>query len=248
MMDEKLKLENIRNVLIRQEETIIFSLIERAQYKINKKIYVPGAFEIKGYEGSFCDFYLYQSECVDSKIRRFTAPDQYPFFDNLPESVIPVRDVGSPIIKTDININQQLKDIYIDQLVPYICAPGDDGQYGSGVLCDKLCLRALSNRIHYGMFVAESKFQNQTDEYLALAANNDREGIMELLTNEEVEERLLARVKKKATTYGQDPGDITNSYKIEPVHVMEIYRRWIIPLTKQVEVDYLLERGRNYRC
>ncbi len=245
MIDSQLQLQNIRNMLIRQEETIIFALIERAQYKHNKKIYEPGAFEINGFDGSFCDYYLYKSDCVDAMIRRFTAPDQYPFFSDLPEPVIPVESVDSPIIDTGLNINNTLKDIYVNQLVPYICEEGDDAQYGSGVLCDKICLRALSTRIHYGMFVAESKFLNQTDEYMQLINAEDREGIMELLTDRDVEERLLARVKRKAETYGQDPGDITKSYKIEPLHVAEIYRRWIIPLTKDVEVDYLLIRGRE---
>lgn len=246
MIDSQLKLQNIRNMLIRQEETIIFALIERAQYKTNCVIYDPSAFEITDFTGSFCDFYLYKSDCVDSLIRRFTAPDQYPFFTDLPEPILPTISPKSPIIETGININGKLKDIYVKQLVPYICEEGDDGQYGSGVLCDKVCLRALSARIHYGMFVAESKFLNQTDEYMLLINAGDREGIMDLLTDSDVEERLLARVKKKAQTYGQDPGDIAKNYKIEPLHVVDIYRRWIIPLTKDVEVDYLMIRGKEY--
>ena len=42
---ESLSLENIRSALIRQEETIIFSLIERGQFATNPIIYKsnPGA-------------------------------------------------------------------------------------------------------------------------------------------------------------------------------------------------------------
>ena len=39
-----LSLDSIRSTLIRQEETIIFALIERAQFRWNHKIYVKGAF------------------------------------------------------------------------------------------------------------------------------------------------------------------------------------------------------------
>ncbi len=39
-----LSLDSIRSTLIRQEETIIFSIIERAQFRQNKIIYENGAF------------------------------------------------------------------------------------------------------------------------------------------------------------------------------------------------------------
>jgi len=39
-----LSLESIRSTLIRQEETIIFALIERAQFRRNDIVYEPGGF------------------------------------------------------------------------------------------------------------------------------------------------------------------------------------------------------------
>ncbi len=247
MIDEQLKLENIRNVLIRQEETIIFALIERAQYKQNHRIYEADGFENLDFDGTFCDYYLHKAECADALIRRYTVPDQHPFFEDLPEPILPSLEENTyPIIETDININGTIKDIYINNIIPYVCEDGSDNQFGSAVMMDRGCLNALSHRIHYGKFVAESKFRNQTDEYMSLIRANDVDGIMDLLTNEDVETRLLQRVKRKAATYGQDPGDIEKQYKVEPLHVQEIYRRWIIPLTKKVEVDYLLERGKRY--
>jgi len=42
-MNEQLHLKNIRNVLTRLEETILFALIERAQFHRNEIIYKPGA-------------------------------------------------------------------------------------------------------------------------------------------------------------------------------------------------------------
>ena len=42
VMDDVLSLANIRESLIRQEDTIIFSLIERAQFAVNSAVYTPG--------------------------------------------------------------------------------------------------------------------------------------------------------------------------------------------------------------
>ena len=50
--------------------------------------------------------------------------------------------------------------------------------------------QALSKRIHYGKFVAEAKFLAQREEYSALIARGDAQGLMRLLTNEEVENQV----------------------------------------------------------
>ena len=77
---------------------------------------------------------------------------------------------------------------------------------------------------------------------------------MELLTNREVERKVLQRAKLKASTYGQDISGSTSinqtgeeHYKVEPSIIASIYRNLIIPLTKEVEVRYLYQRtGREY--
>ncbi len=32
------------------------------------------------------------------------------------------------------------------------------------------------------------------------------------------------------------------NYKVEPDIVAELYRRWVMPLTKEVQIEYLLQR------
>lgn len=49
--------------------------------------------------------------------------------------------------------------------------------------------QALSKRIHYGKFVAEAKFLAAEDEYRALIAAQDAEGIMDALTDRAVEQK-----------------------------------------------------------
>jgi hypothetical protein len=47
-MSAALTLPNIRSSLIRQEDSIIFTLIERAQFAQNPLVYQPGGVEVPG--------------------------------------------------------------------------------------------------------------------------------------------------------------------------------------------------------
>ena len=57
-----LDLGNIRYTLIRLEDTIIFNLIERAQFPLNRSIYVLGGVALPNFEGSFLDWLLTEVE------------------------------------------------------------------------------------------------------------------------------------------------------------------------------------------
>ena len=63
---------------------------------------------------------------------------------------------------------------------------GDDEQHGSSVLCDIASMQALSRRIHYGKFVAESKFLKDPDTYTQYVQQGNVTAIVDLLTNVEV--------------------------------------------------------------
>ena len=58
--------------------------------------------------------------------------------------------------------------------------------------------------------------------------------------------QVVDRVRRKAAIFGQDITDSNeqqpSSYKVEPDTVASLYKKWIMPLTKQVQVAYLLER------
>jgi chorismate mutase len=242
-MNPQLELSNIRNVLIRQEETILFALVERAQFSVNAIIYEPKGIPLRGYTCSFVDYLLHGTEKLHATVRRYTSPDEYSFFADLPEPILPPIDLGHVIHDTGINANSHIKEVYIENIIPAICAAGDDEQYGSSAVSDVACLQALSKRIHYGIFVAESKFLGDKEAYLDRIRAEDREALWDMITNNEVEEKLLKRVERKAATYGQEVDSQNPEYKIKPAYVAELYKKWIIPFTKEVEVDYLLKRG-----
>lgn len=72
-----LSLDHIRAVLQRLEDTIVFHLIERAQFAHNPRVYQPGAFkeleEREGWKGSWVEWFIKETESTHAKVRRFEA-------------------------------------------------------------------------------------------------------------------------------------------------------------------------------
>lgn len=65
---EKLTLEGIRSSLIRQEDSIIFSLLERAQYCFNVETYDPSAFSMDGFQGSLVEYMVRETEKLHAQV------------------------------------------------------------------------------------------------------------------------------------------------------------------------------------
>ncbi|KAJ3069413.1 chorismate mutase aro7 [Podochytrium sp. JEL0797] len=270
-----LNLDRIRHELVQMEDIIVFALIERAGFAQNTCIYTlnHSKFEFESpVDSSFLDYLLREMESVHAKVRRYTSPDEYPFSMDLPKPVLPPLKFPQLLYPNAINLNAELKKIYIENVIPSLCKEGDDSNYGSAATKDIEALQILSRRIHFGKFVAESKFQDPAlqPEYIRLIQNQDRDGIEALLTNKAVEERLLKRLRLKAFIFGQEIDEtITGtdlaaamdeaSYqhdegatkskkirKIDPDLVVNIYEKFVIPLTKVVEVEYLLGRLEHF--
>lgn len=258
-----LELDKVRDALIRMEDSIIFAIIERSQFLKNCKVYEPGAIPVPGFsketgeQQSMVEYILRETERLHGSIRRYTSPDEHAFYPgDLPPLVLPPIEYPSllhPYAET-ININDKVMAMYFTDLLPRICDDGDDGNYGSSALCDINLLQALSKRVHYGKYVAESKFRAKPELYEPLITAKDEAGIMDLLTVESVERKVVRRVKNKACVFGQDILDVmgtisltkealeTSKSKVEPERVAKLYNEWIMPLNKQVQLDYLLHR------
>jgi chorismate mutase len=186
-----------------------------------------------------------ETEKLHSKVRRFTSPEEHAFFPSLlPVPILPALDFPNllKVEKSLVDVNAEIMPWYIGKILKRLCAPGDDEQHGSSVLCDIMAMQAISRRVHMGKFVAESKFAEDPDGYISLLNAGDVEGVLRLLTNVEVEKRVLRRAYLKASTYGQDLNGDTEGYKVDPMLIADIYREMIIPLTKDVEVRYLFRR------
>ena len=242
----------------RQEDTITFHLIERVQFPLNSTIYKPsthGGVHIPNSDLSLFDWMLREQERFQSLVRRYQSPDEYPFFpEALQAPILPPIKYPHVLHHNDVNFNEKLKDEYIHRILPAACTRYDraeridDAQenYGSAATCDVMCLQALSRRIHFGKFVAESKFRTETEMFVRLIKAGDRRGIGDAITNEVVEKKVLERLRLKANTYGRDPSGAGESpVKIQSDAVVAMYKDHVIPLTKEVEVEYLMQRLRG---
>ncbi|KAF6755834.1 chorismate mutase [Ephemerocybe angulata] len=283
--EDPLSLDRIRAVLIRLEDTIIFGLIERAQFAHNPRIYQKGAFKELvdlGFTGSWLEWFLKETETFHAKARRYTSPDEYPFTVGLPEPVLPPLTFPKILFPNNINANPSILSFYTRAIVPRITrratlalaaqkrAQGiigdeefeDDGNYGSSANLDIEVLSSISKRVHYGKFVSESKFMSDPAAFVPHIIKPNRDALEKLITKPEVERKLLLRLQKKAAIYAQDVGPdgeatglngngnadangsakLSASAKIDVDGVVDLYESYIIPLTKEVEVDYLLHR------
>ncbi|GFZ51414.1 hypothetical protein JCM24511_09176 [Saitozyma sp. JCM 24511] len=229
------------------------ALIERAQFAYNGKIYEPGAFKGEtGFDGSWLEWFLYEIETFHAKARRYTSPDEQPFtpLDKLPSPVITPQTFPAILYPPaadhpSVNANSRILSFYVKHIVPAITSePGrlpDDGNYGSAATRDVEVLQALSRRIHF----APHDF---IPHILASPPNSD--ALAALITKPAVEAKLLVRLANKARVYGCEmdaDGRVVDSPdggkgKIDIEEVVGLYRDWVIPLTKDVEVDYLIHR------
>lgn len=220
----------------RLEDTIIFHLIERAQFPYNRTIYTPGGVHIPDFSGSFSEWMLREQEKIHAKVRRYQAPDEYPFFpDDLPEPFLAPLSYPELLHPNDININPKIYRCYVDHILPAACATphiperGESKEnYGSCAVADVACLQALSRRIHFGKFVAEAKFQQETERFTELIKNKDAEGIAKAITKENVERQVLKRLESKASTFGIDPLlNPESPLKVNVQAVVDMYRDYV---------------------
>lgn len=65
---ESYTLDGIRSSLIRQEDSIIFSLVERAQFCYNAATYDPDTFNMDGFHGSLVEYMLKETEKLHGKV------------------------------------------------------------------------------------------------------------------------------------------------------------------------------------
>lgn len=263
---DSLNLDRIRALLTRLEDTIIFCLIERSRFPSNSLAYDSGSnfsIAIPGSPSqSLVRYVIEATEATQALAGRYEKPEEQPIF---------LKELPTPLVHSNytqvlhpagasININQNISDLYFNQMLPLFTSVGDDGNYASTAAADLACLQALSLRIHYGKFVAESKFKAAPGLYDIPIRGKDEKKLMELLTSVKQEETVKKRVMEKAATIAQDVkvddasnGTTTNdnctainnkntTYKVDPKAVGIIYEQWVIPLTKEVEVKYLLSR------
>jgi len=266
-VEKALDLQNIRSTLMRMEDSIVFSLVERAQYKRNGAVYSPDCDQLGTYRlhqlkaagstGCLGDWFIYQTECLHSQAHRYEHPTEFAFFGPLPPPTLGAGKSVKKILEdvpASAVINSRLLDIYRTKVIPHICEEGDDANHGSTAVQDVHCLQMMATRIYYGLFVAESKFRTETEKARALIRAQDRDGLMAFITKPDVEAKNVQRVILKARTFSQTISaaeenqlaptlSLSTSYKVSAEFIGAVFSEYLMPLTKDVEVEYLLKRS-----
>jgi len=138
----------IRDALVRQEETIIFAMIERGQFGKNQRVYERGEKLSLAPEGhkndSFFEHFLHETEILHAKLGRYRAGDlEHAFFAKrgLPSAVLshtPAEPWGRPLKPNDVNINEKILQRYPAEVAQRIATEEDDKHYGSTCVCGEL--------------------------------------------------------------------------------------------------------------
>jgi len=241
----ELNLDHIASRLEGLEETIIHRLIDRAQWCVNEAAYAPGQSGFASDSSrTLFELRLLHHEEMDAKFGRFCVPEERPFNSGLPKPLrtVNIPETGLRIRDVDrVNFTSVVLSTY-QLLLRNICQDGDDGQYGSSVEHDVYAVQAIARRLHYGaLYVAECKFRGDPHGYRRLIKEKDQEALLEKLTRKEVEDKIIARVKEKVKSLQAKVNKAVRvAVKAEPIIVY--YRDFLIPLTKQGQILYLLNR------
>jgi chorismate mutase len=230
------------------EETIIFKLLDRAQFCLNAVVYEKGKSGFFGEDDrSLFEQRLLMQEQMDAQFGRFQVPEERPFSKDLPapRRTVNLPDTGLAFANFDaVNLCGRIRPAY-SGLLPRLCPEGNDGQFGSSVEHDVYALQAIARRVHYGaLYVAESKFRSDPEKFQQLIDKKDKAVLLAALTRREVEDAVIARVREKVASAQAHVNNLVR-HMIDPAVLVGFYRDAIIPLTKEGEVLYLLSRRRD---
>lgn len=235
---QNFNLNEVRNRLEALEETIVFRILDRAQFKYNSIVYTKDAFSLpNSHENlSFLDYTHKSTEQIYAKLGRFNVVEEKPFF-----TVKSTNSDQFPVNSNEINLTAQIHKYY-SNFLRISLENDDDGEYVNTVEADIALLLAVSKRIHYGAFyVAECKFQEKPEEFTEAVKAGNKDKVLDMLVNRQAEENVLIRVFDKCQII-QSAYTSKLRKTIEPKVVVDFYKNIIIPLTVEGELQYFFQR------
>ena len=229
-----MQISEIRELLRECENSIIFAIFERARWKRNHK-----AYEIDTPTGqSIFTQMLAGTEALHATLGRYSCPEEQPF-TKITEKDLPTKSyqINGYLVKNHSSINHNLVilDNYFNIVLPKITEEGIDENLGSAVTADINLLQALSRRIHLGKLVAQSKYNSDPEWYSQSHTDTD---ILIKLTNQSVEDDIVARLSKKLKNFTKDTSNDLLNIRFNTDTIAEIYQDFIMPTTKQVQISY----------
>jgi len=129
-----------------------------------------------------------------------------------------------------------LRPLYVNSLLPVLCAPGADEDRRKCIAADANCMNALVQRLNLAVHVAALKFEEIPEALRTPLQNRDAALLEEAVTNHTVEAEVIARIL--------DMSHAQHASGALPQKIAELYETWIIPISRKIQVHDLLEKHR----
>jgi len=164
---------------------IIIGLKKRLRYAANPQVYQPGLV-ISQMQSSLLMYELGRVEQCHAELGRYAyaTQDAYTDVSQVP-SVINRDAPDSPVRVMASGVGQRIIDFYQHWISKYCTAADEPKTYGETVTADVALLLAIMERVNLGKQVAESKFVELTDEFIA--TGGDREAMLKLIVRRDRE-------------------------------------------------------------
>lgn len=107
----------------------------------------------------------------------------------------------------------------------------------SCLAADRALMAAVLRRLRVVLEVARAKADGQAPQFAALVQARDVAGLEQAITLPAVEDQVITRVTALAAEHVATAGVPARF----PARVAAVYRQWIIPLSRRVQVDALLD-------
>lgn len=204
---------------------IVIALKKRSRFVANAPVYEPGL--VIGHpDTSLLEYELSACERNHAELGRYAFASQDAFTDVSKVQPVIMRETpSSPVKVMPSGVGNEVLNFY-QQWVKRACEPGDDSTtYGESVTTDVLALLAIMERVNLGKAVAESKFLEMPDKFIA--TGGDREQMLQYIVRSDREAQVLEIAKRLA-----------ENYDLAVEHTVDVFR-FMIKTTVDIEVDYL---------
>lgn len=204
---------------------IVIALKKRTRFPYNAAVYAPGL--VRGHpRATLLEYELGRIERCHAELGRYTFAAQEAFSDVASVEPVIDRDApASPVRPMASGVGPRILDFY-REWVREACPPGEDtNSYGETVTADVVALLAVMERVNLGRLVAESKFDELTEAFVA--TGGDREGMLALIVRKDREGQVIDLARRLA-----------QHYELAPEHAVAVFE-FMIATTVDIEVDYL---------
>lgn len=204
---------------------IVIGLKKRTRFSVNSAIYVPGL--VTGVtQISLLDYELAKIEQCHAELGRYTFAAQDSFSDvRAVPNVIGREAPQSPVRYMPSGVGQRIIEFYRGW-ISQACTEGENvNSYGETVTADVSVLLSIMERVNLGKLVAESKFAEMPEAFIA--TQGDRDAMLELIVRKDREHKVIELAEKLAM-----------QYQLSPEHSINVFQ-FMIEVTVDIEVDYL---------